>query len=579
MHLHSLEGYLLAVPATIITEWFIYLIGLIFVLAVIFSLLNWFSRFTQYAATLMTSLGILGTFIGIVIGLLGFDTSNIDGSIPALLEGLKTAFITSICGLIGAIVFNFLDTLFFQNIGRKNANNVESQVTPDDIHLIMESQNSLLENISLSLTTLNNGIMGNEEGSLVGQFKMLRADIYPLHQQLPVLTDLLSTFKLFISDTSQRHEKFEKNLFVALNDFAEMLSKSATEQIIEALKNVIEDFNKNLTEQFGENFKALDESVKKLVLWQEQYKEHIELIGKQYEQSVNSLLTTQDAVSGISQECENIPATMENLKLILESNQYQIEELQRHLAVFVEMRDAAVSAVPTIQEQIDNIGTQLSNASENIEEKMFTVSERLLDGSAQMQVALEEGASHFRDSVTTTQQSFNELANTVKNSSEDLSETLKDTSEELSQYSRATVSEMKDATTSMQNEIVESVSIIQGRTEAIGHEMTQVLNEFKQNCESLVQESLLKSSELTRNLNEHLERSRNSHEQYLQSSVEKTGQIINSELESLEKATAREIQRAIQEMGDSLVKITGRFVQDYEHMVNAMDRVITNHTR
>ena len=40
----------------------------------------------------ITSLGILGTFIGIVAGLMDFDPQNIDGSIPSLLEGLKTAF-------------------------------------------------------------------------------------------------------------------------------------------------------------------------------------------------------------------------------------------------------------------------------------------------------------------------------------------------------------------------------------------------------------------------------------------------------------------------------------------------------
>ena len=43
-----------------------------------------------------TTLGILGTFIGILIGLIGFDTSNISTSVPELLGGLKTAFITII---------------------------------------------------------------------------------------------------------------------------------------------------------------------------------------------------------------------------------------------------------------------------------------------------------------------------------------------------------------------------------------------------------------------------------------------------------------------------------------------------
>lgn len=66
------------------------------------------------------------------------------------------------------------------------------------------------------------------------------------------------------------------------------MAKGATEQIIDALRQVIIDFNQNLTEQFGENFKALDASVKKLVEWQGNYKTQIEQMSEQYQQSVES---------------------------------------------------------------------------------------------------------------------------------------------------------------------------------------------------------------------------------------------------------------------------------------------------
>lgn len=574
----SLETFLLNISAGIVTEWFIYLIVVIFILAIVFTLAGKFVRFTQYATSLMTSLGILGTFIGIVIGLLGFDTHNIDGSIPTLLEGLKTAFITSICGLVGAILFNCIDTVLLQNFGNKKVEAIEESITPQDIHSVMRSQEDILGEMKEIIEKTYFGISGNEEGSLVGQFKMLRADLSGIPQQTTILNDILSKFTEFSDQQISTQKEFESKLFSALTDFADMLSKSATEQIIEALKTVIEDFNKNLTEQFGENFKALDESVKKLVTWQVQYKEQVEQMGEQYQQSVTSLVATKDAVAGIWTECENIPVAMDNLRVVLETNQHQIEELHRHLEAFVTMRDAAVDAVPTIQGQLDHVGEQLSSASDNMKERLLEVSDKLLDGSSQMRVALEEGSQHFRDSVTVTQQSFNELADVVKGSSEDLSTTLKDTSEELSQYSRVTVSEMKDATIAMQNEIKESVGNLREKTESVGNEMGKVVTEFQTVCQKIVKESFDKSTELAKNLNEHLERSRSSHEKHLQDSIQKTGETINTELESLEKATAREIQKAMQEMGDSLVKITSRFVDDYENMVKAMDQVV-NHNR
>ena len=52
--------------------------------------------------TLISSLGVFGTFVGITKGLCNFDTSNLDVSIPLLLDGLKTAFFTSLFGMLGS---------------------------------------------------------------------------------------------------------------------------------------------------------------------------------------------------------------------------------------------------------------------------------------------------------------------------------------------------------------------------------------------------------------------------------------------------------------------------------------------
>lgn len=55
--------------------------------------------------TVFTTLGILGTFVGIYFGLRQFDVENITVSIPTLLEGLKTAFTTSIWGISLSLIF------------------------------------------------------------------------------------------------------------------------------------------------------------------------------------------------------------------------------------------------------------------------------------------------------------------------------------------------------------------------------------------------------------------------------------------------------------------------------------------
>ncbi len=56
---------------------------------------------------MVSTLGVLGTFWGITKGLMVFDTTDLDNSIPGLLDGLKTAFFTSLAGMIGSMVLSF----------------------------------------------------------------------------------------------------------------------------------------------------------------------------------------------------------------------------------------------------------------------------------------------------------------------------------------------------------------------------------------------------------------------------------------------------------------------------------------
>ena len=65
-------------------------------------------QWASHAPASLTSLGMLGTFVGIFLGLLDFDVFAINASVPTLLAGLKLAFSTSILGLASALLFKWL---------------------------------------------------------------------------------------------------------------------------------------------------------------------------------------------------------------------------------------------------------------------------------------------------------------------------------------------------------------------------------------------------------------------------------------------------------------------------------------
>mgnify|MGYP003548768949 FL=1 len=47
-------------------------------------------RWIEQIPSLVSTLGVLGTFFGITIGLLDFNSNDLQASIPKLLDGLKT---------------------------------------------------------------------------------------------------------------------------------------------------------------------------------------------------------------------------------------------------------------------------------------------------------------------------------------------------------------------------------------------------------------------------------------------------------------------------------------------------------
>ncbi len=67
-------------------------------------------RLVEMVPDILTSLGILGTFMGLVLGLRGFNPASYEAmssSVEALIDGIKVAFVTSIYGLSLSLAFSF----------------------------------------------------------------------------------------------------------------------------------------------------------------------------------------------------------------------------------------------------------------------------------------------------------------------------------------------------------------------------------------------------------------------------------------------------------------------------------------
>ena len=66
----------------------------------------------HFAVSLLITTGILFTFYGISVGLMGFDVNDTKEGLPNLINGIKTAFLVSVVGVLGAIVLKVLSLIF-----------------------------------------------------------------------------------------------------------------------------------------------------------------------------------------------------------------------------------------------------------------------------------------------------------------------------------------------------------------------------------------------------------------------------------------------------------------------------------
>ena len=185
------------------------------------------SLIASSSPALLTTIGVLGTFVGIFIGLVNFDVGNIDKSVPPFLEGMKVAFVTSILG-VGSAVFL---RVIYAAIPRKA---LAESVGPEEIYSV--------------LTDIRDGQNTTREG----------------------FENLTSEFRQFAETMAEDNSK-------ALIE--------ALEQVIRDLNTHIYLLN----EQFGENLKQLNEAVGALLSWQDQHKDHVEKLTDQLQQSLDGI--------------------------------------------------------------------------------------------------------------------------------------------------------------------------------------------------------------------------------------------------------------------------------------------------
>lgn len=551
-----LENYFNHIQAATITEIFLWVLLIIFIAAFLCKRDHRFPLFTAYTPTLLTSLGILGTFAGIIIGLLQFDTLDIDSSIGPLLDGLKTAFISSLTGMLLSIVYKVLVTF---GVGIKKQEELvdDDEIASVDFYKVMKAQVE-------SIDQLKKAIAGDDESSLIGVMKLQKSDAADHHKstkvQMNLIIDSLTELTAQRKKQAERFEAFENTLWQQMQGFADMLSKSATEQVIEALKQVIQDFNNNLIDQFGDNFKALNEAVYKLVEWQDNYKQQLAEMGDKYALGVEAITKTESSVASISEEAKLIPEAMKTLHDVVEVNQHQINELDKHLQAFADIRDKAVAAVPEIREQIDMAISGAAAANDALAVGMK-------DSAEKIQRALAEGVDDFKNNVNQTNAALIEASQTTANSSEEIRNQFSDALEDINNNMRNLFASLEKSGKELTSSYQEAGQNLINDTGVISNDLAAALDDMRTRFDSSMQEQAKRHHEQADRVFKGLERT-------IEDALSNTGESVQKQVAMIDKTAEQEIEKVMTSMGSALASISGRFTDDYTKLVQQMKAIV-----
>lgn len=331
-----------------------------FTLALFFA----FVRFDRFAIVhgpeILTTIGILGCFAGIALSLLHFDSANVAESVPHLLEGVKTAFLASLSGVAGSLIIR--GRHYFQKKPIPQSSGTPKAATLDD--LVAATQ------------VLQKSLAGNEDSSLLSQLKLMR------QEQVDELRLLRSAF-----DT-----------------FSQKMAEDGSKALIEALKEVINNFNTQINEQFGDNFKALNASVEKLVVWQQQYKDELDKLQALQKSSADELKEASSALASFIHQASNFAQTAKALEETLTGLALQhreIDQSQRSMSdVLLQMKDVTPQFSRKIDEMTNSMTQSVAKIQENIGDIVKDFGIQTQSFSSEMKFALTETLNKSQSEIS-----------------------------------------------------------------------------------------------------------------------------------------------------------------------------------
>lgn len=405
-------------------------------------------RMMETSSGTLVGLGLLGTFLGLTVGIINFDSSNsenIQESIQGLLGGMGTAFSTSLFGMAFSIAFTFFDKRWRNKLNKglmMLTEKLDSDYYIDDIQLMKHDQRLMMDSLFANIQKeLDEKLSySNGEGHQTSVGNAIREILVENQEQSKAL------------------KSFSTDLAMELNNgFDEVLSRQMQQKILPLMENV-DATTKAIVEHIDQMAATVaspaSDMMESVVA---ELKNSMSKVIDEFKSGLSGSATAElenlaASLGTATQAMGNFPKDMENISATL---QVTIEEVKRAIMeISNTSANSNSAAMKQMQEQITFATTSISNAIAEVKDVMTNITQ-------------------------SSQQSSQEIINKIANASDKMGEFLNAT---IAQISTSVVQSMKNVTddvTSKQTDLLALQEDTTGRTKALLETFNQGLNRLE----------------------------------------------------------------------------------------------------
>lgn len=550
--------------------------------------------------SIIMTLGVLGTFVGVFIGLLDFDINNIEASIPYLLDGLKIAFYTSIVGMTIAILIS----IYQRSIGFK----IDNKDNLDFITIQSKKLDKLDELVNIATANLESKNVLLEIKEILKKSELLTLSNTNINDTLKKIQDSIS------QDIVKQIDSLSKSLVKEI----EKLSNDFSSDVICSTNNLSNEFTNTINLHFSENFKRFNKAVDNLLEWQEEHKKNILDSNDILAQSAKSVKAVDEIISKIIERDEKTIELYKEVSNIMQEYKSQNIILDEKLQSMRDLGNGALQALKFMNTFFNDLNNHLKSTNEtlitntkatidnvfistikdfesinkNIINNIKNRDETLLKTIESSTKRVQNLSNSMLDSNKFISQSYQKLNKDLEINTKAISQ---NTSEMISSINKEGIKHLKNTTklyfddiSNTQHKILSNMSNqISKNQEMLDSTLLNLVNKYLESLEQITLSSIEASKDMNLSNIEDIKKLNSDISNYIKEnslSLNKSNLELLNIVELLEKhiedsndkskimqARAKE---SIQDIEESLQKVSDGFKNDYEWFLRRIRDII-----